>query len=245
MKSVAFCFTIAVMLAAVGSASAQPVWGPTEDVVIQAGDNIVANAFSELGWDAGACGEANCDFRYNSLTVTGGFYEAERIYGGSVQDHVITISGGHLKDRGVTILGYDNNTTVNQSGGILETIAFTALGRFAASTEYNMSGGQWLIGSDPPGGNGNLYILGNTPGCCDGYDPSNPGVLNFSGGEIVIMAEDWSATGFDIVGQPWFNAPNGAVASFDGSGTTVTVPEPASLALMGLGGLMMLRRRRA
>jgi len=244
MKSVALGFTMAVMLAVVGSASAQLTWGPTEDVVVQAGDNIVENAFSELGWDAGACGEANCDFQFNSLTVTGGYLEAERLYSGTVQEHVINISGGHLKERGgVATLGYDHNSTINQSGGILETSGFTAIGRSAGTTEYNLSGGQLLIGSDTPGGNGNLYMPGNDPNCCGGY--GSPGVVNFSGGEIVIKAEDWSPTGLDIIGQSWFNAPNGATATWDGQATTVTVPEPACLALMGLGGLMMLWRRRA
>jgi len=243
-KNVVFCVAIAVLLAVVGSASAQLTWGPAEDVVVQAGDNIVENAFSELGWDAGACGEANCDFQFNSLTVTGGYLEAERLYSGTVQEHVINISGGHLKERGgVATLGYDHNSTINQSGGILETSGFTAIGRSAGTTEYNLSGGQLLIGSDTPGGNGNLYMPGNDPNCCGGY--GSPGVVNFSGGEIVIKAEDWSPTGLDIIGQSWFNAPNGATATWDGQATTVTVPEPACLALMGLGGLMMLWRRRA
>ena len=206
-----------LLLSGFATVNAVVIWGPTKDVLVQDGDNVVENEFSELGWDAG---DGN-DFSYNSLSVSGGFLEVERIYAGSVQDHVITISGGHLKDRGgVTIFGYNVNTTVNQSGGILESTGLAALGRNGETTVFNMSGGQWLIGSDPPGASGNLFMPGNDPGCCDGY--GTPGVLNFSGGEIVIMAEDWSATGFDILGQSWFNDQSGgASVTWDGAKTMI------------------------
>ena len=227
--AIAFGCAIAVMFVAAGSASAQLTWGPTEDVVVDGSVNEV-HPTAEFGFG---------DFQFNSLTVTGGYLEGDRIYGGSVQDHVITISGGHLKDAGgVTILGYDFNTTVNMSGGILESAGLLAIGRSGTTTEFNMSGGQLLIGA---GGTANIWMPGG-----DGQY-GTPGVLNFSGGEIAITGQDWSAGGRDILGQAWFNDQSGnAQAVWDGATTTVSlIPEPTSLVLMGLGGLMILRRRRA
>ncbi len=42
-----------------------------------------------------------------------------------------------------------------------------------------------------------------------------------------------------------YEAENGGPGSFEAMFAVAAVPEPASLALMGLGGLMLLRRRRA
>jgi hypothetical protein len=68
--------------------------------------------------------------------------------------------------------------------------------------------------------------------------------MNYSGGTITLSQEDWSAAGHDILAQSWFNDLTGvATATWDGSVTTI-VPEPATLCLLGLGGGVLLKRKR-
>jgi hypothetical protein len=194
-----------LLLLAAGTAQAQgPVWGPAANTVIGASDHIVSTA--EIGADNA--------WLFNTLTVTGGYLQGERLYAGLYAPQTISISGGHVKVN-LSTLGYDYNTTVNQSGGILEATGLSspfaiAIGRQAASTVYNMTGGQLLIGGD-------LYMPGNPVGSY-----GIPGALNFSGGEIVIQGDNWSSTGFNILGRSWFRDLSGnAQAVWDGVKTTI------------------------
>jgi len=218
----------ALALAFAGSASAL-TWGIDEDVLVQAGDNVDEGA-GELGWAAHG---------YNSLTITGGYLEPDRIYSGGGENPAhtaIDISGGELNVN-LSPLGYyaGTTTTVNMSGGIWDN---AGLFSFAGNGDvtFNMSGGNLHLGNY-------LYMPGDGTVSGRGYaNPSN-GSLNFSGG-VITIDEDWSAANGNILGQAWFNdMTGGAAATWDGSVTTV-IPEPATLCLLGLGGGLLLKRKR-
>lgn len=97
-----------------------------------------------------------------------------------------------------------------QSGGIFDIEGDLLLGRNAAATtaSYTMTGGE-LIASD-------ILIGANTNALFD-----------FSGG-LITLAGDRT----DIVSKTWFNGAAGTFASFDGTNTTVAIPEPATIVLL-------------
>ena len=95
------------------------------------------------------------------------------------------------------------------------------LGTMAANTGiYNMSGGTLTLG-------GTINIAGADD------------AFNFTGGVISLLGGDYT----DIVNNASFYAPNGVAASFDGVDTAIVVPEPMTLSLLGLGGLLLRRKR--
>jgi hypothetical protein len=113
--------------------------------------------------------------------------------------------------------GYALTATFNQSGNATVSSA-SALDLGGANTGiYNMSGGLLSLGAGI-----------NIGGTDDAF--------NYSGGTIVMAGNQIGtlATLNDLTA--------GAVEVFDGTNTTIT-PEPATLLLLGLGGLLLRRRR--
>ena len=214
-----------IVLALVGSASAAVVWGPTEDVVIT--DSVTLTGSAEVG--------ITHDFA--TLTVnSGGALTASRLYQGYGAGDTVTVNaGGTLHLTAFVLVGYDYDSTFTQNGGTVESEVLY-IGRTAGT--YNMAGGLLLLNDDDsaPGGSG---VLAMPP--LGGYDY---GTLNYSGGTIEINQEDWSAaTGLDILSQSWFNdLSGGASVVWNGDNTTIT-PEPATMCLLGLGGLLIRRKR--
>ena len=114
---------------------------------------------------------------------------------------------------------------------------------------WHMDGSGTVAGSD-------IYINGGAIGPIYGEDNLNATILNnepiriggaISGGNHIYQGEIYLV-------QIWAGAestlPGGSAAQFasdfwNGGQITPIIPEPATMALLGIGGLMVLRRRRA
>jgi hypothetical protein len=92
-----------------------------------------------------------------------------------------------------------------------------------------------LVGSPPNAGN--LAFVDDTTFGWGGYDLSE-GDLMGSG----TFSGDWYV--FDILGAGFVDLYDGAVSWVTPAGTLEIVPEPMTIALLGLGGLFLLRRRK-
>ena len=115
--------------------------------------------------------------------------------------------------------GYDLTGTFDQSGNATVLSVGSGLNLGSNNTGiYNMSGGTLTLGGTISGA-----------GADDAF--------NFSGGVITLLGGDYTS----IIDEDWFFGA--ASATFDGTDTTIVVPEPMTICLLGLGGLLIRRKR--
>jgi hypothetical protein len=180
---------------------------------------------------------------------------------------VPTATGSYtLSDSGSLIVDtivLNANGTLTMNGGTLAATTFTgSLTNSAGTLAPGASAGTLAVSGDYTQGDGarlEIEIAGTTQGVT--YDLIDvEGALNLDGTLNVVLAGynpvlgdvfdilDWGSLGgmFDVLDLPSLNSGlSWDTSALYDDGRISVVPEPTSLALLGLGGLTLLRRRRA
>lgn len=212
---------------------------------------MTADAGLVVGWETWSSGSENATITNGDATgvatETGGDWreqsEAASTDGtfGTLAGAAVNTSGTHI---GVTTGSgsYDFTVTAGTNGLVLETF------HFDAQRKRNGSPENWVVltqdGAITTGiqlGNGTLSTLG-TGGPSDHADFD----LDLTGLADNTLDPGESAT-FRISfsgGNPFNTDQKTFLDNVAISGTSVPVPEPVSMTLLGLGGLLALRRRR-
>ena len=217
------------------------------DIFVTDSDGIVTN----LG--SGSVDSGNGQLRSEDLLITaanggGTFVVLDQGSNNIITQNMTTtidIEAGLLDVQRDTFLGNDGgcNLTFNLSGGVAQFAETVGIGRDEATTLVTISGGEFIV-------NGNLGLSFDVPGTSTGLRPGF-GTIDFTDGSTgtltVAGADAETFEAFFDTGDITFDG--GAVGTFDEffqvSGNTLSVvPEPASLALVGLGALAMAGRRR-
>jgi len=161
----------------------------------------------------------------------------------------LTMNGGTLQTANNLWVGSQANGTFNLNGGVVTVGTQIMLGANGGTNGYmTMNGGTVNITSEGlfMGGNGygQLDMYGGdivTPGIGFGVWGAGSGMVNFhNGGQITILGTSQQA---DVEFWMQDGEINGAMLDVV-NGNIVLTPEPATLALLGIGSLVALKRRK-
>ena len=190
----------------------------------------------------------------------GDVVSAYRVFVAATGNGELTINGGTLLTNGYMTSSYTAgyNAVVNMLSGNVQ-IGFTGgtnghwyLGRYGA-TIFNMSGGNFTIMNDLnlgqyASGSGTINLSGGTLTATT-LKKTGTAKINITGsgklvfiGDKTAIVKTWSDSGWLKSGTADFLTVG--TATFDGVKTTLVVPEPATLCLLGIGALSLIRRKR-
>ena len=192
---------------------------------VLASDGIIVGNWNAVG---GTFNMSGGTFRSEVLVLPGTGWWDQFVVGNEIPG-TLNMSGGAIIATGDMILSRANGSSiVNMTGGTID-IEGTIFASYATkkSSEFNLDGGTVTAG-----------VL----------SMNLRGRLDFSGGTMIL---DGDATGTvqGYIDSNWITAYGGddtVEMSYDaGLDETTITPEPATMMLLGLGSLALLKRRRA
>jgi hypothetical protein len=246
------CVTSAAYAATWDGTTSTDYWDSTNWV-----SDTMPTSTTQAQFPAITAPDDDCHISYGSdiikkLAVNGGtlYMDGGHIYASGSQAYVgrtavgtLNLSDGLLDTGGASLFILDQNfhssgNVLNQTGGTIFTnqmfiCNWTA--QVGDGATFNMYGGGFYTP--------NVYL----------YDENNPvnnkgaGRWNMYGGKMVLTytggtGESWSVYKGRLMG---YNIGGSPVWSVDDTNQILTLtPEPATIALLGLGGLVLLRKKR-